>query len=174
MNETRSDYDGAWKEVLEQYFAEFMAFFFPHVYAEIDWSKKHEFLDQELQQVARDAELGRRRVDKLAQVWRKDGSEAWVLVHVEVQNWKDATFAERMYVYNYRLFDHYHRPVASLALLCDEQAGWKPDRYERKLWGCGIKFKFPVVKLLDYEKKWAEVDKKHPRLEESDNPFAIV
>jgi len=40
---------------------------------------------------------------KLAQVWRQDGAETWVLVHVEVQSQADATFAERMYVYNYRL-----------------------------------------------------------------------
>ena len=120
MDGTRSDYDGVWKEALEQYFTEFMAFFFPQAHAEIDWAREYEFLDKELQQVARDAQLGQRRVDKLVKVWQKNGDEAWVLVHAEVQNQPDAGFAERMYVYNYRLFDRYHRRVASLAVLGDE------------------------------------------------------
>lgn len=34
------DYDSPWKEVLDYYFAEFMAFFFPQAYSEIDWKKK--------------------------------------------------------------------------------------------------------------------------------------
>jgi len=137
MNETRSDYDGAWREALERYFAEFMAFFFPQAHAGIDWSRGHEFLDKKLQQVVRDAELGRRRADKLVKVWRKNGDEAWVLVHVEVQAWEEAAFAERMYVYNYRLFDRYRRRVASLAVLGDEREGWRPNRFGYELWGCG-------------------------------------
>lgn len=34
----------------------------------------------------RDAELGRRLVDKLVKIYRTGGKEAWVLVHVEVQS----------------------------------------------------------------------------------------
>jgi len=165
--QTQSDYDGAWKEALERYLPDFMAFFFPQAHAKIDWTREYEFLDKELQQVVRDAELGRRRVDKLVKVWQKNGAEAWVLVHVEVQAWEEAVFAERMYVYNYRLFDRYHRRVASLAVLGDERAGWRPDRLEHELWGCRTRFEFPVVKLLDYGEKWDE-------LEKSDNPFATV
>ncbi len=62
-------------------------------------------------------------------VWRQDGAEAWVLVHVEVQSQAEADFAERMYIYNYRLFDRFRRRVASLAVLGDERAGWRPDRF---------------------------------------------
>jgi hypothetical protein len=61
-----------------------MAFFFPQAHAEIDWPRGYEVLDKELQQVVRAAETGRRVVDKLVKVWRRDGQEAWVLIHVEV------------------------------------------------------------------------------------------
>ncbi|MBI2941418.1 MAG: transposase, partial [Chloroflexi bacterium] len=104
VGEQPVDFDSPWKGVLEDYFPEFVAFFFPVAWAGIDWSRRFEFLDTELQQVVRDAELGRRLVDKLARVWRRDGEEAWVLVHVEIQGQEDRQFAERMYVYNYRLF----------------------------------------------------------------------
>ena len=34
-----SDYDSPWKEMLEGYFSDFMAFFFPEAYADIDWAR---------------------------------------------------------------------------------------------------------------------------------------
>jgi len=43
------------------------------------------FLDKELQQIVRDAELGRRHVDKLACVTTHAGEEDWLCVHIEVQ-----------------------------------------------------------------------------------------
>jgi hypothetical protein len=79
------DYDSPWKDVLERYFPAFLAFFFPAIDAAIDWAHGYEFLDKELQQIARDAQLGRRYADKLIKVWRRDGDEVWVLIHVEVQ-----------------------------------------------------------------------------------------
>jgi hypothetical protein len=100
-----TDFDSPWKEALEHYFPQFMSFFFPLAHADIDWARGYEFLDKELQQVVRDAELGRRLVDKLARVYARDGEEDWVLVHVEVQGQPEAAFAKRMYVYNYRLYD---------------------------------------------------------------------
>ena len=102
MSQPRADYDNPWQEVLERYFRECLALFLPQAHADIDWSQAPVFLDKELRQVTPDAELGPRRVDKLAQIWRLDGVEAWVLVHVEVQSQAEAEFAERMYIYNYR------------------------------------------------------------------------
>ena len=161
------DYDSPWKEALERYFPLFMAFFFPHAHADIDWSRGYQFLDKELQQVVRDAALGRRVVDKLVKVWRTGGAEAWVLVHVEVQGQVDPDFARRMYVYNYRLFDRYQRQVASLAVLGDPQRDWRPDRFTYDLWGSEVSLRFPVVKLLDYNARWEA-------LEVSGNPFAVL
>jgi hypothetical protein len=161
------DYDSAWKEVLEVYFEAFLAFFFPEAHAGIDWTRGHEFLDEELQHVAREAELGRRIVDKLVRVCRVDGEESWVLVHIEVQGQRDARFAERMYVYNYRLHDRYGRKVASLAVLADDQPGWSPSSFGYSLWGCEVSLRVPAVKLLDFAGRRAE-------LEKSASPFAVV
>ena len=108
-----ADYDSPWKEMLDGYFPAFMAFFFPAAAAEIDWSRGHESLDTELQQIVRDAALGTRLADRLIRVWRRDGVEQFVLIHIEIQGQRDADFPKRMYVYNYRLFDRYDRPVVS-------------------------------------------------------------
>ena len=161
------DYDSPWKEALERYFPEFLALLFPWVHAAIDWSRGYEFLDKELQQVVRDAELGRRYADKLVKVHTRDGAETWVLVHVEVQGAAEAGFAQRMYVYNYRLFDRYQADIASLAVLADDSASFRPSQYRRGRWGCELEFRFPVEKLLDWHPRWTE-------LEASTNPFALV
>lgn len=158
MSDVADSLDSPWKDALEHYFPEFLAFFFPDAYAGIDWHRSYQFLDKELQQIVRDAELGRRVADVLVQVWRNGGEEAWVLVHVEVQGQQQAGFAERMYVYNYRLYDRYRRPVASMAVLADEQPGWRPQEFGYELWSCRVSLTFPTVKLLDYNDRWSELD----------------
>ncbi len=162
-----SDFDTPWKEALDVYFEAFLAFFFAPIHAAIDWQRGYETLDKELQQIMPDAETGRRYVDKLVQVWRRDGKPEWVLIHIEVQYSAEADFARRMFTYHYRLLDRYDRKVASLAVLGDEQEDWRPDRYAYDLWGCSIDFRFPIVKLLDF----AAVE---ATLENEPNPFAMV
>lgn len=72
-----NDYDSPWKEALEIYFPEFIQLLFPESYAEIDWLKPHEFLDNELQKVVRDADSGRKYTDKLVKVYTLAGNEIW-------------------------------------------------------------------------------------------------
>jgi len=38
MAEQRSEFDSPWKEVIEAYFQDFLAFFFPYIHADVDWS----------------------------------------------------------------------------------------------------------------------------------------
>ena len=163
----RDDYDSVWKDVLERYLSDFMAFFFPAAHADIDWSQGYRWLDTELRQVVRDAELGRRHADKLVEVQRRDGEPTLVYIHIEVQSQYEAGFAERMFVYHYRLHDRFHQPIVSLAILGDDRPTWKPTEYSYGLWGCELDFRFPVVKLLDYAPERAQ-------LEANANPFATV
>jgi hypothetical protein len=162
-----TDYDSPWKEALDVYFEPFVALLFPEVHRQIDWSRGYESLDKEFQQVVREAEIGRRYVDKLVKVWTKEGVECWVLIHVEVQTTRDAEFPQRMYVYNYRVFDRYNRPVASLAVLADDDSDWRPTDFHNNLFGCEAGIRFPAVKLLDFVAHEA-------MLEVSANPFAQV
>jgi hypothetical protein len=161
------DHDTPWKEVVTHHFPEFMAFYFPLADAAIDWSRPHTFLDQEFAALARDAELGKRLLDKLVSVHTHEGTEQWVLVHLEVQGWHDPNFAERIFVYNYRAYDRYRRPIASMALLTDDSMRWRPHSFGYTLLGCSTWIEFPVVKLLDFSSRVDELQS-HP------NPFALV
>ncbi len=124
--------DSVWKEAIEIYFQEFMEFFFPEIAKDIDFEKGYEFLDKELEKVTKDAEIGKRLADILVKVYLRDGSEKWLLIHIEVQGYYDRDFPKRMFIYNYRIFDRYGVDVVSLAaILADDVKSFKADRYER-------------------------------------------
>jgi hypothetical protein len=163
----QTEYDSPWKQILQLYFEDFMLFFFPQAHGEIDWTRQPEFLDKELEQVVRDAELGKRLADKLVKIYRIGGEESWILIHLEIQSQSESDFSERMFTYNYRIYDRYKRSVASLAILGDEQVNWRPNRFGYELFGTKVEFQFPIVKLLDYQQRQSE-------LEASRNPLATV
>ena len=58
-------------------------------------------------------------------------------------------------------------PIVNLVILGDDRSTWRPDNFQTSQWGCEVDFRFPIVKLLDYQSRWAD-------LELSPNPFAIV
>ncbi len=97
--------------------------------------------------------LQKKRLTGAHELFRLNGSEKWIYIHVEVQGTKQAEFAKRMFVYNYRIYDRYDRPVASLAVLTDKHKQWKPASYGFSVLGCKLSLEFPVAKLTDYEDK---------------------
>ncbi|MBD2295557.1 DUF4351 domain-containing protein [Anabaena sphaerica FACHB-251] len=163
----RADQDSPWKEILEAYFPQAMQFFFPQTAALINWEIPHEFLDKEFQQIARDAEQGRRYADKLVKVWQHQGEEIWLLIHIEIQAKPEELFPERMFSYTLRIFDRFAKPAISVAILCDADPKWRPNQYSYNYPDTRLNFEFGTVKLLDYQNRWTE-------LEASDNPFATV
>ncbi len=165
MTEITANYDETWKEVIGDYFDSFLTFFYPEIYQQIDWTKNPISLDKELEQITASADSKTRHADKLFQVWLLDNQEVWILIHVEVQSQYDKEFSQRMFIYNYRAFDLYQKPVISLAILGDETNSWRPSYYQYGLGSSQLNFNFSSVKLLDYQ--WEE-------LEQSNNIFAIV
>jgi len=167
-NKKSNDYDSPWKEALEAYFPEFIQLLFPKAYAEINWSKPHEFLDNELQKVVRDADSGRKYTDKLVKVYTLAGNEIWVLIHIEIQGKADQKFNERMYHYHYRLIDRYpNHKITSFAILTNQPNCRHLGRYQYSQWKMQMNFRFPVINLQSYRHKMRQ-------LRENPNPFSIV
>jgi hypothetical protein len=144
-----------------------MAFFFPTAYSTIDWEQGFDFLDNELQQITREAETGKLIVDKLVKVYLCDGQESWLLLHIEIQNQKEAEFSERVYIYSTRLFDKFRRPVASFAVIGDTDRNWRPSSFHQEALGSKHDFSFQIAKLVDYKQRQED-------LQASNNPFAII
>ncbi|SPE62359.1 conserved hypothetical protein [Verrucomicrobia bacterium] len=148
MRVTR-EFDSPWKEAFRLFLHSLMRLFFPPVEQAIDWSRQPEFWDKELQKIVSQAESGKQFVDMLIKVWLLDGTEEWVLLHVEVQHRPDPGFAARLFRYNGRAMDVYGKPVITLAVLADTDPDWRPSHYQIVLPGTRIRFDFSVCKLLD-------------------------
>lgn len=161
------DYDSPWKIAIDGYLPDFMAFYFPQIHREIDWSQGYESLDNEFQAIIRDADLGKHRADKLVKVMTLEGTPKMVYIHIEVQSQVDSSFEQRMFTYNYRIFDKFGQFAVSLAVLADEHEHWQPNAFHFEQWGFSSHTQFPTVKLLAYEDRLDE-------LQASDNAFAIL
>jgi len=163
----QSQQDSAWKDMLNEHFEQCIAFFFPFIHTEIDWSRGYVFLDKELTKLGRGHAQGGKLADKLAKVWLKDGDELWVLIHAEVQGQAGEDFNQRVYVYNYKIVDRFGAEVVSLAIVTGHVSGAELGRYEVERWGCRLLFEFPVAPIEDWRGREAE-------LLASGNPFALV
>ena len=145
-----SEYDGPWKQITESLFSQFVLFFLPQAHAEIDRTRPAESLEQELVKLSPKDAVGTKAADKLFRVYLVTGAERIVFIHIEFQNEVDSGFAERMYIYNYRIYNKYREPVMSFAILGDADPSWRPALYESGFWGFSLRMVFPVVKLIDY------------------------
>jgi hypothetical protein len=163
----RNEEDSAWKEVLDCYLKHFLELCLPTLSQLIDWNKKWKGLEQELQTITQGSVSGKQLVDKLYGVYLKDGSEQWILIHLEIQGKKEKLFPQRMFTYAYRSFDKYKKPIISIAILTDKNTKWRPRSFKIGLVGSYLKSQFLTIKIIDYQDKKTELD-------ESKNPFASV
>ena len=161
------DFDSPWKDALQRFLHPFLEFFFHAIAADIDWSRGYESLDKEFQQIIRRARLGKTLADKLFKVWLRDGTEHWLLIHIEVQATPDPTLPRRMFRYNVSANALYDIDVVSIAVLCDTDPNWRPGGYSYGHWGSRTGIDYLSAKLLDHLAD-------QQALEVSSNPFAAV
>jgi len=107
--------DSLWKAILEDVCDDLLRFFFKNANALFDLERGFEFLDKALEQLfpSTQDEFNPKYVDKLVKVFTHNGSEHWVLVHIEVQGSSDADFGHRMFQYYYRIYDRGGGPQIS-------------------------------------------------------------
>ncbi len=111
--EKQVDQDGLWKKIIGELFEDFLQFFIPELYEEVDFTHDVEFLDKELFQEVVDEKKGRRYVDRLAKVQLKSGEKQWILIHVEVQSSRETEFSKRMFQYFYPALTGSKTPTSS-------------------------------------------------------------
>lgn len=159
--------DMLWKSILEEIFDDFLKFFFPNAEALFDMDRGFEYLDQELEQLfpPEGNAIATRYVDKLVKVYCRSGAEAWLLVHIEIQGYRDETFPDRMFTYYYRIWDKYRKPITAIAILTDDCRHFLPGQFEQACLGTSVCFRFNSYKVLEQSEE---------ELAASDNPFAQV
>ncbi|WP_217597744.1 Rpn family recombination-promoting nuclease/putative transposase [Cohnella sp. GbtcB17] len=158
-------HDEAFKKLLQTFFKEFIQLFFPELDEWIDYSHTR-LLMQELLVDIVGAEA--RQLDLLIETKLK-GQDAYILIHLEPQSYRDPKFVERMYIYFSRLFEKYradHRLIVPIAIFTGDGMKNEPDTLSMALPWHEI-FRFRMLKLELGQQDWR-------RFIDSDNPVAAA
>jgi hypothetical protein len=110
---TAIDHDGIFKQLLSEFFIEFVELFFPDVLAVMD-RDSITFLDKEFFQEIADSD--RREADLVVQARVRD-QQAYFIIHLEHQAQDRPGFDRRMFRYFARLYDQHDLPIYPSALL---------------------------------------------------------
>jgi len=155
------------KSIIEEYCVEFIRFFFSNADEIFDLDKKILFFDKEFANLfpQHGDEENVMYVDKLIQVWRKDGKKEWILIHIEVQDKPEKNFAERMFVYYYHIRDKFKHKITAIVIFTGTNKKFAPSFYKEEQLGTGIKYWFNTYKVFEQEEKTLEL---------SNNPFAVI
>lgn len=158
--------DTLWKGIIEDFFEEFLYYFYPNwAKQEVDFSKKFEFLDKELD-VIYPSKNKKRFADKLVKVFLKNGEESWILIHIEVQGYKDLNFPERMFTYFYRIRERFpQKNIMALSILTDNDPNYQPQSYRYQYGKTALEYLYDYFKILD---------KNEADLDIPNNPFSLV
>jgi hypothetical protein len=163
----RRQNDILWKGMIEEVFEDLLRFVFPRAERIFDLERRFEYLDKELGLL--NPKPGRksdtRFVDKLVKVYLRDGSEEWVLCHVEVQGADDKEFAKRMFKYYARIFDRFDKPLTAIAIFTEKDGKKLPSMYVRKYEGAELTYKYNTLCILDYQDRILMANR---------NPFTLV
>jgi hypothetical protein len=159
------DYDGLWKKLIYELFEEFVLFFLPDLFEEIDFTREPDFLQQELFKEIMDEKKGRNVADQIIKVYLKSGDEKWLLIHIEVQGESEPDFSKRMFRYYYRIFDKYNRDIVAIAIFTNTTQMPHSNSYQRTTHGTTISYTYNTYHFSDHNDE---------ELILSNNPFAIA
>ncbi len=157
--------DELWKETIEKLFPQFIEFFHKELYDDLNFRKGYVFLDKEFQSIVSKSDHGKGYVDKLVKVYLKNGEDRWILIHIEVQGYKDVEFSERMFRYFYRIYDKYKRKILAIAILTDSSKNYHPSEFVYNFYDTRLNYSYRTYKVVEQSEE---------RLSKSKNPFALA
>src|ERR1700744_5307743 len=160
-------YDILWKGMIEEIMEDLLLFVDPEIGKELDFKRGFEFLDKELAAIYPEPGKtpGTKVVDKLVKVYLRDGSERWMLLHLEVQGNSKGDFARRMFEYFIRIFAKHGHPVAAIAIFTGKDGKKMPGMYEDHCLWMRARYEYKTIAIADYTDE---------QLLASINPFAEV
>ena len=142
--------DQLFKELLREFFREFIELFYPQVAERLDFDRV-EFLDKE---AFTDLPKGRRReADLLVRVYTRDGAPEIIIIHIEVQARREREVPGRIFEY-YGIYRFRHRlPILPIVLyLAPARAALRRRSHTEGVLGINVlRFVYQVVGLPDLE-----------------------
>ena len=163
----RKKHDSLLKAAFEDCFAHLLRFFFKDADKLFDMGRGVDFVDKELLEITPDRLRfgGTRTTDMLARVYRVDGQEQWILLHLEIQGEGNERFSYRMFEYYYRAIDRFNKPVVAFAVFTGAAGQHQPSAYTCSVLGTEITYKYNTYQIFQHSDQ---------ELLDWDNPFALV
>jgi len=161
----RLDYDNLFKTVMHRYFWEGLMIFCPALYGDADTSQEPEFLEQELEKIVYDLEKGANRTDLLVRVPMKNGSEQWVLTHLEIQGEDRKHLPTRMNRYRAMIYLKYDVEPVAIAVLTAPRPKTEACSYLSDRYGTRVVYEYNNVDVQDLDDE---------RLISGDNRIALI
>ena len=162
----RADYDGMWKDAIERFLPRLLERVLPDLYADVDFSIKPEFLENELRDIALLDNNPAVYVDELIRLILKNGGDAWILLHIEVQGPGGDPISGRMFNYMTLIYAHYHRLPVALAILTSRRPSEVIGEYSvENHYGTKLSYTYNCFEV------YAQDDDK---MLQSDNPFDLI
>ncbi len=85
---------------------------------------------------------------------------------MEIQSNKGrGDLAERMFRYFYRIWDRYKVPITAIAILADDNKGYRPEVFTQEFMGTSLRYDFNSYKILHQEESV---------LRANENPFSVI
>ncbi len=158
----RIDYDSNWKIITTNLIEDFIEFFLPNLYQDVDFSVAPEFLEQELFEMVEDEQV-KNIMDKLVKLRLKSGEEKWIFVHIEFQN--DGNIVERMFLYFRRILDKYGKEITAIVIYTGKSVPRQHNKYEYESYGTKVTYQFNSYHVVKQDEA---------TLLSNQNPFALV
>jgi hypothetical protein len=168
--ENKSDYrvpgyGGLWEKIISELFEEFMLLFDRDLYEEIDFSKTPKFLQQDHYKEIIEEKKNSHTADQIVRVYLKNGTEKWILIHIEMQAKADKDLSEQMFRYFYRIYDRFDRDVHTIALIMDDKRSERPEHFHYSFLETKVDYQYDVYNFNSQDIVY---------LEQSTNPFAVA
>jgi len=157
------DFDRHWKEVITDFFDDFLLLLEPHLFEQIDFFKKPQPIEQELYPLASKQKKGKNIADKIFLVTLKGRKKAQAAIHIEIQG-DGQDVSERMLKTYYKIFDKDKKNIFSIVLVTHPSYR-QLSKFHHQFYGTSILFRFQVHHLFDFP----EI-----QLLKSNNPFALA
>ncbi|MBP1990318.1 Rpn family recombination-promoting nuclease/putative transposase [Paenibacillus eucommiae] len=158
-------HDEAFKKLLQTFFAEFIALFFPELDRLLDHSHTRLLMQEQLVDIVGEEA---KHLDLLLET-KYTVLDAYVLIHFEPQSYKKKLFHERMFIYFSRLFERHrkeHKLIIPIAIFTSDQIRDEPDTLLMAIPEHDI-LRFQFLKVELRKQDWR-------RFMESDNPVAAA
>ncbi|WP_067725885.1 RpnC/YadD family protein [Oceanobacillus damuensis] len=159
---TYTSHDQLFKELINNYFEEFLEAFFPDVHSNIDFTAIKPMSEEVYTDVLKGTA---RRLDIVIETKLQD-EETIIIIHLEPQSYYENNFHERMYHYFSLLYNKYRKPILPIAIFSYDEKRNEKDKFI---------IDFPFFHVLTFNFLMLELRKKNWRAYiESTNPAAAA